>query len=324
MGLHLCNVKIFLFQKRHTTSCRTMRVHHTFIMSLAILPWLPLLVSAYPMDVEHDITHDEWNEISDILKDVTLPPENSLPLDHPNMADTTQKKRKYVELSASAYPTDGRSDITYGEWNDLSDILQDRPLSFDNNIPNLHQPAIAKAARQRRKQMDLTNETGSVFCQPCQPLETGGDQYHCVEPKAGELNGYIDVKHGEHRANERPHTCSVPTCGKAFKFKCKLREHAKIHSDERPYQCNAPGCSRAFKIKGNLSRHEKTAHTDERPYQCNAPGCSRAFKTRSELLHHGLVHSGQRRFKCEQPGCGKTFKHKKSLKSHAYRSHVIG
>jgi uncharacterized Zn-finger protein len=205
-------------------------------MSLAIFPWLQLPVLAYPMDVEHDITHDEWNEISDILKDVTLSPENNQP---PALTDVTQET-----------------------WTHST----------------------------------LFNENKSLFCQPCHYQRTGEDRHHCVEPKANkddELNGNGESEHGEHRTNERPHKCNVPTCGKAFKSKCRLSAHAKIHSDERPYQCNAPGCSRAF-------------------------------KTRHGLWQHKPFHTGERRFKCEQPGCGKAFKQKKSLKSHAYRSHVIG
>uniref|UniRef100_A0A8C3ANM6 Si:dkeyp-69b9.6 n=1 Tax=Cyclopterus lumpus TaxID=8103 RepID=A0A8C3ANM6_CYCLU len=85
---------------------------------------------------------------------------------------------------------------------------------------------------------------------------------------------------------------NCPDCGKSFKKKGHLLQHAVIHSSARPYGCST--CSRAFNRRESLTRHEKIH--EEKPFRC--PACGRSFRESTSLLNHAA--SGT----CGKPGRG--------------------
>ncbi|XP_050080457.1 zinc finger protein 28-like [Anopheles maculipalpis] len=69
------------------------------------------------------------------------------------------------------------------------------------------------------------------------------------------LQHHRRVQHTDHK----PYECK--TCGKSFKLKSNLREHAAQHDTEKRYACEF--CSRRFTSKSNYYCHRKRIHTAE-------------------------------------------------------------
>ncbi|PLW17432.1 hypothetical protein PCASD_16377 [Puccinia coronata f. sp. avenae] len=60
-------------------------------------------------------------------------------------------------------------------------------------------------------------------------------------------------------ASEQPvkkHRCQ--TCGRAFQRQTTLTQHQITHTGERPYSCPVAGCDKAFTTASNAKRHAKT------------------------------------------------------------------
>jgi len=114
--------------------------------------------------------------------------------------------------------------------------------------------------------------------------------------------------------------CTIPDCGKTFKFKSEMKRHQTIHSGERPYVCSFPDCGKTFKRADALSNHFRI-HSGKTPFDCPMSGCSLQFNTKSALRYHLLKHKGEKSFKCSHPGCGKAFLTFTQLKQHEKASY---
>lgn len=61
---------------------------------------------------------------------------------------------------------------------------------------------------------------------------------------------------------DRPYTCEVPFCDRAFKRYEHLKRHMKMHTGDRPHKCTFPGCNKSFSRSDNLNQHLKTHSAD--------------------------------------------------------------
>ena len=61
------------------------------------------------------------------------------------------------------------------------------------------------------------------------------------------------------------HTC--PTCGKVFQLKTLLTNHLQQHSSDR-MKCSVPGCGKTFKWRQNQLEHIQWAHRENAEVPC--------------------------------------------------------
>ena len=102
---------------------------------------------------------------------------------------------------------------------------------------------------------------------------------------------------------------SCHVCGKLFKRRRKLIQHAYIHTKEKHF-ITCTYCDKQI-LKSALKIHTQI-HTGEKPHTC--PECDQTFSTLQNFESHSYIHGGQKPFKCEQ--CDKEFALKGNLKRH--------
>lgn len=112
-------------------------------------------------------------------------------------------------------------------------------------------------------------------------------------------------------------------CGKAFRWKCNLAEHERIHTKERPYSCRI--CGKSFAYTSVMSAHIKSIHNvddvrkvrAEPKHKCSI--CEKTFWQKSKLVQHIGMHTGEKPFACDV--CGRSFRQRQSLKMHMKNVH---
>eukprot|EP00092_Neocalanus_flemingeri_P015646 GFUD01016935.1.p1 GENE.GFUD01016935.1~~GFUD01016935.1.p1 ORF type:complete len:409 (-),score=87.94 GFUD01016935.1:7-1233(-) len=72
-------------------------------------------------------------------------------------------------------------------------------------------------------------------------------------------------------------------CGKSFRTKSKLTDHASVHAGFKPYQCVL--CQKAYSLKENLKAH-MTNHKKEVMKLHNCQVCSKPFYYLSKIIEH--------------------------------------
>ena len=79
-------------------------------------------------------------------------------------------------------------------------------------------------------------------------------------------------------ASAPPEALPCGVCGRTFKRKDHLRQHAKTHAPERDVcRCPREGCGRTYTTVFNLQSHILSFHEEQRPFVCPQAGCGRAF-----------------------------------------------
>ncbi|XP_074869237.1 uncharacterized protein LOC142022860 isoform X4 [Carettochelys insculpta] len=124
-----------------------------------------------------------------------------------------------------------------------------------------------------------------------QPGEKVGKTIDCQESRL-DLQGTA-AQQSLLLVGTRKHMC--PECGKHFRSRSHLVNHARIHTGERPYACCQ--CGKSFIRRSHLIRHQRI-HTGERPYECE---CGKSFIYCSDLRRHQRIHTGQRPYVCCLP-----------------------
>jgi hypothetical protein len=114
---------------------------------------------------------------------------------------------------------------------------------------------------------------------------------------------------------KRHFRCTVPNCGKIFRFKSEVMRHRVIHFNSRPFDCPHEGCKKSFKRADALDNHLRI-HTKEMPFECGLPGCGQKFTTKAGLRYHFLKHNDEKTYSCSFPGCDKSFLTLAQLKQH--------
>jgi len=98
----------------------------------------------------------------------------------------------------------------------------------------------------------------------------------------------VDHQRGHHQGS-KPHTCTVPGCGKSFLRPAHLVIHNRIHTGEKPFVCSFEGCNKRWNQKSALKQHMRS-HTGEKPFVCSFAGCGKQFSTSSSCKRHLLTH----------------------------------
>uniref|UniRef100_A0A1B6L2Y5 C2H2-type domain-containing protein n=1 Tax=Graphocephala atropunctata TaxID=36148 RepID=A0A1B6L2Y5_9HEMI len=57
---------------------------------------------------------------------------------------------------------------------------------------------------------------------------------------------------------EKPYTCPVPGCYKAYSNSSDRFKHTRTHSIEKPYVCKVAGCNKRYTDPSSLRKHAKT------------------------------------------------------------------
>uniref|UniRef100_A0A3Q0SNE3 C2H2-type domain-containing protein n=1 Tax=Amphilophus citrinellus TaxID=61819 RepID=A0A3Q0SNE3_AMPCI len=111
-------------------------------------------------------------------------------------------------------------------------------------------------------------------------------------------NSRMSVSQGTSETGKKSLKCDV--CGRAFKKKCQVKEHRKIHTGEKPHSCKI--CERSFTQKSTMLRH-MIIHTKEKSYSCQT--CGKTFSQSGNLYVHMRIHTGEKPYSCKT--CGKMF-----------------
>lgn len=119
--------------------------------------------------------------------------------------------------------------------------------------------------------------------------------------------------------------CTVPGCGKVFRFKSEISRHIVVHFPSRPYHCQIKGCNKTFKRNDALENHMRI-HTQSLSFVCDFTGCSHKFSTKERLKYHCMKHNLEQQYKCTFAKCNKSFLTISQLKQHqrAFTSHCEG
>ena len=128
--------------------------------------------------------------------------------------------------------------------------------------------------------------------------------------KPSRLEAHVRAQHD----NIRDFDCLQ--CGKKFKTRVHLINHARRHSGERPFSCSV--CSDRFRHKASLVAHMRS-HVGSRPYCCEV--CGKTFREPSTLKAHRRVHTGDKPYHCNL--CDKSFTQRAGLNYHK-KSHEAG
>ncbi|KAI1285288.1 Oocyte zinc finger protein [Halotydeus destructor] len=142
---------------------------------------------------------------------------------------------------------------------------------------------------------------------------------------------YLANVHKKIHSNEKNYLCTV--CGKGFKNKKQLINHAKRHQSKldrqasediapekgvekkktAEYKCDQ--CGRQFFDARAMRVHHDQVHKKLRPYVCSQ--CGHSAASRSALRTHVRSHTGEKPFKCDQ--CDYTTSDHNSLRRHRMR-----
>ena len=110
---------------------------------------------------------------------------------------------------------------------------------------------------------------------------------------------------------------SCDQCGKSFRKKSKLADHASVHAGFKPYQCKL--CQKAFSMEENLKTH-MTNHKKEvvKLYTCQV--CSKPFYYLSKIVEH-MEESHPDIFPYNCNVCDQNFSRSETLRIHK-KNHI--
>ena len=111
---------------------------------------------------------------------------------------------------------------------------------------------------------------------------------------------------------DKPFEC--PHCGRAFKSKYNMQNHAQLHFSRKNFICEE--CGAAFHARKTLQSHMAHVHSDRRDFHCMQ--CPLSFKTEKSLKGHLLIHRGCTH-KCVH--CGSMFNRQNNLRRHIRKMH---
>ncbi|XP_068610978.1 zinc finger protein 574 [Brachionichthys hirsutus] len=213
----------------------------------------------------------------------------------------------------------------------MAPLTEDEMERMEEDSPRCSQVAVGGAEPERRVEERL--DTSSLFGGNAQdseqeagasgsappPRDAGASS---ESPEKGSVSrrprpeAFASQLQPAHRRRkpraERLFSCGV--CGKSFKKRVHVRNHARTHTGERPFQCS--DCGKTFSSLANLMRHN-LVHSGVRPFRCDV--CHRSFSQSSNLRQHGLLHAGAAALRC--PDCPAAFRWPTRLAAHRYAQH---
>ena len=89
--------------------------------------------------------------------------------------------------------------------------------------------------------------------------------------------------HGQETSSLNQHTCHL--CGKVYKSRHSLKEHAAMHQNRKDVQCDV--CSKAFNTAAHLRKHKNSVHNTP-GYTCDV--CNKVVNTPFNLKRHKERH----------------------------------
>ncbi|XP_077545295.1 uncharacterized protein LOC144158348 isoform X2 [Haemaphysalis longicornis] len=141
------------------------------------------------------------------------------------------------------------------------------------------------------------------FCTDGKKLLFGGKLYSCLS--CGQSNHQTNP--GERCATMMLHICTI--CKKAFRKKCSLGTHMRMHSGKDSDMCSTS--NEQFTYRTTLVIHE-SAHSNESSYVCSI--CQEVFAQKANLVAHERLHFGKKPYVCDI--CRKSFTFRRFLLKH--------
>lgn len=202
-------------------------------------------------------------------------------------ADDHNAVNPYVDMSGDSFPQKDNDSFIY---DDFDESCQSVP-SDRNNVDNAIDKKIEEFIQNKG------NKANPKICTVCNKLFR--------------TNYKLRVHMETHAENNSKFICNAESCGKAFKSKIGLQEHAAKHTGEFNFTCEV--CSKQFLLRSYFVAHQRIhSKTNQKTFPCSL--CPKTFKSKQNLIDHENCHLGLKYFKCEV--CEKPFTTKTHLDFH--------
>lgn len=145
---------------------------------------------------------------------------------------------------------------------------------------------------------DMEKAMLSTPSPPRSPSPSVDEEEEGWNGEAGTLVEQDDVEDNRTTSAVRSKTC--PTCGREFKKISRLNQHILTHSDVKPFVCPVPGCGKAYKRREHLKNHATSHGTtpeERKPFVCEFEGCGASFSNAHHRNRHQKVHADGGRYK---------------------------
>ncbi|XP_008294021.1 zinc finger protein 37-like isoform X1 [Stegastes partitus] len=279
----------FTESKKTIVQCKEDSDHQHRLLDIL---WKPK-ITLHRIDFPHQRVCNKW----DVSADKQLCNQDSNSSLNQEDPEPPQIKEGQEELCSSQ---EGEQFVLRLEASGESDNSETEPDSDQFREP---ESSVAESRAQRRKRHIDLESTRSAELKPKKRHLRGRSQNNMEE------NSHMSASHSDTdtETGRKPVKCDV--CGKAFKYRSKMRYHRRSHTGEKPYACST--CGKKFTRMSSIKYH-KRIHTGEKPYACEI--CDKRFRGTVDLITHMRTHTGEKLHSCKT--CGKTFTQRGHLLCH--------
>ncbi|KAL6122297.1 hypothetical protein NUSPORA_00660 [Nucleospora cyclopteri] len=182
---------------------------------------------------------------------------------------------------------------------ELEDVYLYKKILEDDNFLYKHMQSRMKKSYTQQKHDFFADPYEKLQNLHTKPLFTSNEteslrnaKLFCTTPKINDIFGLNQIASSIKQKSHPNQNKSFITQSNHYKpfSKPRGKQMEVVDGNDRPFTCKVPGCNRAFKRFEHLKRHNKM-HTGEKPFKCKYPGCNRGFSRSDNLNAHYKTHN---------------------------------